>query len=309
MAVFNRDVGGVNSVEVYGQRFSAARTKVGSPILLNQMRPGAQLALPPAKLPNGNYALSWWDTPAFESEGRVFMPNGVPVTGDKLLAFDTEFDEPIDFIGTHIAYRKFPSFFGPTTFRVQRLDANLNRVGSPITLDSALGFKYQSTRIVRAPDGKFIVVWVDTNASGKLIVRGRSYSPQGILVDSFLVADGLNLFNPELAELRVAPIGYAGKLATSGAANKIVLLQNEKRNVGGVDRYYIQASIIDASTGLRTAGPVRISAIHTVDAWPGSVVQLSNDGAGNYKFLATYTGGVSGMNRAFYRQFRASLSP
>ncbi|MGQ0484273.1 MAG: hypothetical protein ACT4SY_02810 [Hyphomicrobiales bacterium] len=297
MAVFSRDDGSGNGFDVYGQRFSAARTPVGSPIRLNQMRPGFQLGLPPLRLPNGNFAEAWFDFTAHDIGGRVFTPLGIPVTGDKVLTRPEGIEEALGFNDLILTYRSAPSLAGPTALRAQRLDANLNRVGLPINLDSVSGgFHYRAAQSDTHADGSFTIVWVDTNATGKLIDRFRHYSATGTLMNSFVVPDGQNLLSPELAELALASLGDTGKIG---------VLQSEQRNISGQNRYWIWGSIVDPTTGSRTAGPVRITPFNTgLGTIPRSLIQIPG---GILRFLCTYTSQTSAGERAFHRSMDLSI--
>jgi Ca2+-binding RTX toxin-like protein len=125
----------------------------GGEFSLSNTTSGAQRSQHVYTLPNGNLFATWFDAASSKTFGRVFEPDGDPVTAEFQLPFVPGDLAPLPgggFIATRLS---------GSTVTAQFLDAAGAAVGSPVTVVTNPGELIDATFVDALPNGHFIAFW------------------------------------------------------------------------------------------------------------------------------------------------------
>ena len=174
---------------IFGQRFDAAGSKVGSELLLNSTTYHNQLECAVAGLDDGGFVASWRAYPdgsGYGIRGRSFDSGSAPQQGDYLMNTDTYDDQYYPdvaavpdggFVTTWQSSGQDKSGWG---IYAQRFNKNDGKVGAEFRVNTYTPSHQQLPRIASASDGRFFIVWQSDNEDGSSTgIYAQRFKPDG----------------------------------------------------------------------------------------------------------------------------------
>ena len=174
------DVSGTWSVKA--QVYDGTGNRVGSELDVNTQTQGNQLGGSVAGLSNGNFVVTWeddsgigGDASGYGIKGQLFGANGTKIGTEFLVNTQTASDQTLPEItalsngGYVITWQDASGTLGDasgTSIKAQVFDANGNKFGSELLINSQTGGNQTAPTIGALANGGFVVTWSD--ASGTL---------------------------------------------------------------------------------------------------------------------------------------------
>ena len=176
---------------VYGRRYGADGSPVGSEVQINQHTVGEQYVPAVAGAPDGRFVVVWQSDGQDGHNGGVFGlrydAGGIPVGGEFQVndfAVDDQREPDIamdDVGGFVVAWASYSQDGDGSGIFARRFDSGANPLGGEFQVNKYTADHQVRPRIAMAPDGRFVVVWKsaggqDGEATG---IFGQKFTPDG----------------------------------------------------------------------------------------------------------------------------------
>jgi hypothetical protein len=201
--------------------FNAAGQKAGGEFLVNTETLGNQTTPRVAALANGRFVITWDDGSAAAPDGdgsairaQLFNADGSRFGAEFVVNTTTTSDQtgsaiaPLEDGGFMVVWTDTSQFAPDTSgeaIRAQRFDAEGNKVGLEIVVNSAVADAQESATIALLPDGRVFVAWQDASLSPGdpfiTAIRGQILDPRDSGMTLFGSGFGDGLVGTFLADL------------------------------------------------------------------------------------------------------------
>ena len=189
-----------NSYGVYGQRYDASGSTVGSEFLLNTFKSGYQLYPSVTSLSDGGFVATWHSqnqdgggggSYAFGVHGQRYDASGNAVGGEFQVHTYTPGDQMFSSVtalsggGFVVAYQSLDLSRMSYGISAQRYDASGSPVGSEFFINETENGSQVDVRLAALDNGGFAAVWSDSGNDGSGYgIFGRRFDPSGTAIDA-----------------------------------------------------------------------------------------------------------------------------
>ena len=187
-----RDGAGSAKQDIFLQRMSAFRDKVGSPIRINQTVPNIQRQILATRLSSGNVLVSWATTAsgasAFNLRGRVLRPTGIGVANEQAITRTSGLPQTATGLAaltngnSVIAYfiRSGSGASAKQSAYIQRLSPTGTRLGDPVLIKQTTGPNtYGGVGVAALPGGRYMALWLAPATAGNAALKRQIFQANG----------------------------------------------------------------------------------------------------------------------------------
>ncbi|MBX2861546.1 MAG: hypothetical protein KTR14_09935, partial [Vampirovibrio sp.] len=197
--------------DIHAQRFDANGNKVGTEFIVNTATAGGQGGAVTTGLTDGGFVITWTnDDGSFDGIfGQRFDANGNKVGGEFAVNTTTTGDQDQSAVAALADGGFVVTFTSPGTSPInqsevflQRFDANGNKVGSEVQVNTTEILNQSDAQVVGLDDGGYVVVYSSNGIDGgNFGVAGQRFDASGAKVGGEFVVNTFTTGNQQNAEV------------------------------------------------------------------------------------------------------------